>query len=59
MMYGTTKVWNDVEGAFRNHGEGNRILLTSRDFNVALEAKGDSVPIHLPPLSFDESCAFF
>ncbi|KAL4573301.1 hypothetical protein LXL04_020101 [Taraxacum kok-saghyz] len=51
----TLDAWNDLKLAFPNQNCGSRILLTSRNTDVALLANPDSLPHHLKFLNDDES----
>lgn len=51
----TPDAWNDLKMAFPNQNCGSRILLTSRNTDVALIANPDSLPHHLKFLNDDES----
>lgn len=51
----TTDAWNDLKMAFPNQDCGSRILLTSRNTDVAVLANPDSPPHHLRFLNDDES----
>ncbi|KAL3504557.1 hypothetical protein ACH5RR_034398 [Cinchona calisaya] len=48
------KAWNDLKGSFPDDENGSRILFTTRQRAVALEA--DSIPYALRLLSPEESC---
>ncbi|KAL3504640.1 hypothetical protein ACH5RR_034484 [Cinchona calisaya] len=48
------KAWNDLKGPFPDDDNGSRILFTTRQQAVALEA--NSIPYALRMLSPDESC---
>ncbi|KVH96369.1 disease resistance protein RPP13-like [Cynara cardunculus var. scolymus] len=51
----TTDAWDDLKMAFPNQDCGSRILLTSRNTDVAVLANPDSPPHHLRFLNDDES----
>lgn len=51
----TTEAWNDLRMAFPNTDSGSRILLTSRNTDVALSANPFGPPHHLRFLNDDES----
>ncbi|KAJ0652910.1 putative virus X resistance protein-like, coiled-coil [Helianthus annuus] len=51
----TTDAWNDLKTAFPNQNCGSRILLTTRNTDVAMLANPDTPPHHLRFLNDDES----
>ncbi|KAK6146620.1 hypothetical protein DH2020_020489 [Rehmannia glutinosa] len=51
----TTEAWDDIRVAFPNTNLGSRILMTSRNREVALHANPDSRPHNLRFLTDDES----
>ncbi|KAK1423626.1 hypothetical protein QVD17_18932 [Tagetes erecta] len=51
----TPDAWNDLKTAFPNQGCGSRILLTTRNTEVALTANPDTPPHHLRFLNEDQS----
>ncbi|KAL2329669.1 hypothetical protein Fmac_017250 [Flemingia macrophylla] len=53
-----TEVWDDVKGAFPDNKTGSRILITSRELEVARYTT-TTFPYELPALSEDESWELF
>ncbi|XP_042495041.1 disease resistance protein RPM1-like [Macadamia integrifolia] len=55
----STKVWNDLKEAFPNGQNGSRIMLTTRDAEVACLANSDGIPHRLWVLSPADSWELF
>ncbi|MCD9642233.1 hypothetical protein HAX54_028924 [Datura stramonium] len=49
------RVWDDLESCFCDDNNGSRILLTTRHYNVARDARSVSEPLCLPLLDNDDS----
>jgi hypothetical protein len=54
-----TEVWDEVSSAFPNNSNGSRILITSRNKEVALHASPSLDPYSLPFLNHSESWELF
>ncbi|CDP16115.1 unnamed protein product [Coffea canephora] len=50
-----SKAWYDIERFFPDDNNGSRIMFTSRIHDVALQVMPNSKPLHLRPLSNEES----
>uniref|UniRef100_M0ZZX1 NBS-coding resistance gene analog n=2 Tax=Solanum tuberosum TaxID=4113 RepID=M0ZZX1_SOLTU len=50
-----TSVWDDLRGSFRDSNNGSRIILTTRDHEVAMYTKIRSDPLLLRMFNSDES----
>ncbi|QCE12816.1 disease resistance protein RPM1 [Vigna unguiculata] len=53
-----TRVWDDIKGAFQDEKRGSRILITSRNKDVA-RYSGTTSPYELPFLTEDQSWELF
>ncbi|XP_059276603.1 putative late blight resistance protein homolog R1A-10 isoform X2 [Lycium ferocissimum] len=51
----TTGAWDDMQLCFPNCNNGSRVLLTTRNVEVAEYASSDKSPYHMDLLNFDES----